>query len=104
MARARGGMTRGSPPSFPAYARAYREGPIRTLMAYALPGSPPRLLNFSSAIVREPAVIGLPTGNSLQDNARQIREAADLVAGFRGQARLPGTPTGLGAVITGRHG
>ena len=31
-----------SPPSYPPYARAYREGPIRTLMAYARPESPPR--------------------------------------------------------------
>jgi hypothetical protein len=90
-----------SPAGFPGYARAYREGPIRTLLAYALPESPPRLLNFSSATVREPAGVGLPTGNSLQDNARQIRESVDVVASFRGQARLPGTPIGLGAVITG---
>ena len=55
------------------------------------------MLNFSSAMVREPAGIGLPTGNSLQDNARQIEQSVDLVAGFRGApARLPGTPRRLG--------
>ena len=55
------------------YARGYREGPIRTLMAYAPAGSPTadaELLERGGSRARRH---GLPTGNSLQDNARQAR-------------------------------
>ncbi len=87
------------------YARGYRDGSIRTLMAYAVYGSKPRILNFSSPAVREPAVTGLPTGSSLQDNARRLRETVAAVAAYlpgnAGQ-NAPATPTGLTGNVFGQ--
>lgn len=83
------------------YAQGYRDWTIRTLMAYAVYGSPPRILNFSSPTVAE---TGLPTGNSLQDNARRLNETVAYVATYRqGTAGpgLPAAPTGLAATATG---
>ncbi len=71
-----------SAPVGASYARGYRDGTIRTLMAYAVYGSPLRTLNFSSATVREPAVTGAPTGTSLQDNARRLSETVAAVASY----------------------
>ena len=83
------------------YARGYRDGAVRTLMAYPAPGTPPRLLNFSSSSVREPAGTGVPTGNSLQDNARRLTETAATVAAFSSAADAPLAPVGLSATVTG---
>ncbi len=83
------------------YARGYRSSSIRTLMAYAAFGSPPRFLNYSSSTVREPAVSGLPTGNSLQDNARRMSETAPLVATFSAVPTAPDAPLGLAASVVG---
>jgi hypothetical protein len=84
------------------YARAYREGTIRTLMAYATPGAPPRILNYSSATVREPAGTGLPTGTPWQDNARSIAEAAPEVASYKAAAGgPPAPPTDFAAAVAG---
>lgn len=89
-------------PVCPTYACAYREGTIRTLMAYYVSGSAmSRILNFSSASVLE---AGLPTGNSLRDNARKIRETAAAVAAYRAGGGGPGEPTapsGLHAAVDG---
>ena len=88
-------------PTCGTYACAYREGTIRTLMAYFIPGSAPsRVLNFSSASVREPAGTGLPTGNSLQDNARQLRETVGTVSTYR-PPLPPGVPREFTATVTG---
>lgn len=82
----------GAPPPSVPYAQAYRAGPIRTLMAYADPGLYyPRILNFSSGTVREPMPAGLPTGSSLQDNARRLNETAATVAAYR-TAPIPAPP------------
>jgi len=83
------------------YARGYRDSAVRTLMAYPAAGTPARLLNFSSSIVREPAGTGSPTGNSLQDNARQLAETAATVAAFSSAASAPLTPVGFSATVTG---
>ena len=86
------------------YAHGYRDASVRTLMAYAVYGSPPRLLNYSSATVREPAGTGLPTGNSLQDNARRLSETVATVAAYHprvGGPALPPAPTGLSAHVNG---
>ena len=86
------------------YAQGYRDWTIRTLMAYAVYGSPPRILNYSSATVSEPAGTGLPTGNSLQDNARRLNETVGYVATYRPGTAAPGVPaapTGLAATVTG---
>jgi hypothetical protein len=83
------------------YACAYREETIRTLMAYYVPGSAPsRVLNFSSATVREPAGTGLPTGNSLQNNARQLSETVGAVSSYR-PPLPPGRPRQFTATVTG---
>ncbi len=82
----------GAPPPNVPYAQGYRAGAIRTLMAYADPGFYyPRLLNFSSGTVREPMPAGLPTGTSLQDNARRLNETAATVAAYR-TAPIPAPP------------
>ncbi len=83
------------------YARGYREASIRTLMAYSVPGAPARLLNYSSSAVREPAITGLATGNSLQDNARLLGETAAILAGYSSAAVAPDTPAGLTASVVG---
>jgi hypothetical protein len=75
------------------------------MMAFYVPGSAAsRILNFSSALVREPAGTGVPTGNSLRDNARQIGEAAAVVASFRSAvppASLPDVPRQFTAATDG---
>ena len=87
------------------YAMAYREGSIRTLMAYAVPGSPPRILNYSSATVREPSS-GLPTGTTLQDNSRRLGETAPELAAYKATAGGPPlapaafTATAVGSTVT----
>lgn len=85
------------------YAHGYREGTIRTLMAYAVAGSPARLLNYSSATVLE---TGLATGNSLQDNARRLSETVATVAAYKppvgGGGSAPAAPTGLAASVVGQ--
>lgn len=84
------------------YARGYRDPSVRTLMAYPVPGTPPRSLNYSSSIVREPAGTGAATGNSLQDNARRLNETAAIVAGYAvSTAPAPDTPFGLAASVIG---
>jgi hypothetical protein len=87
------------------YACGYRSAAVRTLMAYYQAGSPSsRVLNFSSATVREPAGSGVPTGSSLQDNARRLSETVGSVATFRAPAApmsLPGVPRQLTATVTG---
>ncbi len=86
------------------YARGYRDGSVRTLMAYAVYGSPSRVLNYSSATVLEPAAGGLPTGNSLQNNARRLSETVAWVSAYRGTtggAGPPSAPTGLAANASG---
>lgn len=82
------------------YARGYRDAAVRTLMAYAAPGSPARSLNYSSSLVREPGVSGGPTGNSLQDNARRLAETAATVAALSGAASAPDPPANVTAVVT----
>jgi peptidyl-Asp metalloendopeptidase len=95
------GDTIDTTPTCGTYACAYREGTIRTLMAYYIPGSAPsRVLNFSSASVREPAATGVPTGNSLQDNARQLRETVGAVSTYR-PPLPPGVPRQFTATVTG---
>lgn len=83
------------------YARGYRDAAVRTLMAYAVPGAPARSLNYSSSVVREPAVTGGPTGNSLQDNARRLAETAAVVAALSAAATPPETPVNVGATVAG---
>ncbi len=86
------------------YAQGYRDWTVRTLMAYPVYGSPPRMLNYSSATVTEPAGTGLPTGNSLQDNARRLNETVGYVATYRQSVAgpgLPAAPTGLAATVPG---
>lgn len=83
------------------YARGYRDSNVRTLMAYAASGTPARSLNFSSSTVREPAVTGGPTGNSLQDNARRLAETAATVAAFASGGPAPETPGALTASVLG---
>lgn len=93
-----------SSPVGAAYAHGYRDASIRTLMAYAVYGSPQRLLNYSSDTVLEPAGTGLPTGNSLQDNARRLDETVAAVAGYLPSSTpglAPAAPTGLTANVTG---
>ena len=93
----------GAPPPTVPYAQAYREGPVRTLMAYADPGFyHPRILNFSSATVREPMPAGVPTGTSLQDNARRLNETAATVAGYRTAPHpVPPAPEAFAASVSG---
>ncbi len=83
------------------YARGYRDSAVRTLMAYAAPGSPARSLNYSSSTVREPAITGGPTGNSLQDNARRLAETAATVAAYATGGPPPGTPGTLTSTVLG---
>ena len=83
------------------YARGYRDSNVRTLMAYAAPGTPARSLNFSSSTVREPSLTGGPTGNSLQDNARRLAETAATVAAYAAGGPPPGTPGALTAAVLG---
>lgn len=83
------------------YARGYRDSAVRTLMAYAAPGTPVRSLNYSSSTVREPAVTGGPTGNSLQDNARRLAETAATVAAFASGGPAPETPGALTVSVLG---
>ncbi len=85
------------------YAQGYRAAPIRTLMAYADPSFYyPRILNFSSGVVREPVPDGLPTGSSLQDNARRLNETAASVAGYRiVPVAAPPPPEAFAASVAG---
>jgi hypothetical protein len=87
------------------YACGYRSAAVRTLMAYYQAGSPSsRVLNFSSATVREPAGTGVATGSSLQDNARRLSETVGSVATFRtalSPTSLPGVPRQLTATVIG---
>lgn len=85
------------------YARGYRDpvNRIRTLMAYPVPGSSPRILNFSSDVVLEPPGTGHPTGTSLQDNGRQITEVAPTVAAWMRDPGPPDPPTNLTALVSG---
>ena len=86
------------------YARGYRDSTVRTLMAYAVFGSPLRILNYSSATVRDPDGTGVPTGDSLQDNARRLNETVASVAGYLpppSGSGLPPAPTGLSEQMTG---
>jgi len=94
----------GAPPPTVPYAQAYRDGPVRTLMAYADPGLYyPRMLNFSSETVREPPMpAGVATGNSLQDNARRLNETAATVAGYRTPPHpVPPAPEAFAASVSG---
>ena len=93
----------GAPPPAVPYAQAYRDGPVRTLMAYADPGLYyPRILNFSSGTVREPMPGGAPTGNSLQNNARRLNETAATVAGYRTAPHpVPPAPEAFAASVSG---
>lgn len=84
------------------YARGYRDATVRTLMAYPVPGSPLRSLNFSSSTVREPAGSGAPTGNSLQDNARRLAETAAVVSAFTTSVLVPDAPSGILASVSNR--
>ena len=83
------------------YARGYRDSAVRTLMAYAAPGTPARSLNYSSSTVREPPTTGGPTGNSLQDNARRLMETAATVAAYAAAGPAPETPAALSASVLG---
>ncbi len=93
----------GAPPPSVPYAQAYREGPVRTLMAYADPAIYyPRILNFSSATVREPPPDGVPTGTSLQDNARRLHDTAATLADYRTAPRpVPPAPEAFAASVSG---
>jgi len=93
----------GAPPPAVPYAQAYREGPVRTLMAYADPGLYyPRILNFSSGTVREPMPGDVPTGTSLQDAARRLHETAASVAGYRTvPSPVPPAPDAFVAEVSG---
>ena len=86
----------------PAYARGYRVGAVRTLMAYFVTGSAnARILNYSSSTVLE---AGAATGNVSQDNARRLREMVATLAAYRaavGGGTLPAAPTGLAANVVG---
>lgn len=85
-----------------AYARGYRAGAVRTLMAYADPSAyVPRILNYSSATVVEPAPMGSPTGTSLQDNARRINETAAILANYTAMNTAPAPPTAFAASVSG---
>lgn len=84
------------------YARGYRDATVRTLMAYPVPGSPSRSLNFSSSTVREPVGGGTATGNSLQDNARRLAETVAVVSGFATSAIAPDAPSGVVASVSDR--
>ncbi len=93
-----------SSPVGASYAHGYRDTTVRTLMAYAVYGSPLRILNFSSADVREPAVSGVPTGSSMQDNARRLSETVAAVAEYKTNTNAvtaPAAPTGLAATTAG---
>ncbi len=68
-------------------------------MAYRVDATP-RILNFSSSMVREPAGTGLATGNSLQDNARRLNDVAATLAAYR-LPPAPGVPLGFGATTSG---
>jgi hypothetical protein len=83
------------------YARGYRDSNVRTLMAYSAPGTPVRSLNYSSSTVREPALAGGPTGNSLQDNARRFSETAATVAAYSTSELPPAPPGALTATVLG---
>ncbi len=83
------------------YARGYRDSNVRTLMAYSAPGTPARSLNYSSSTVREPALTGVPTGNSLQDNARRLAETAATVAAYVTSGPPPEPPGALTASVLG---
>ena len=83
------------------YARGYRDGRVRTLMAYPVPGAPLRVLNFSSASVREPAGTGTRTGLADQDNARRLNETAATVAALAAALAPPDAPTGFAATVVG---
>jgi len=80
-------------PACPSYPCGYRDGDVRTLMAYYVSGSATsRVLNYSSATVREPAATGLPTGSPLHDNARRLGETAGAIAAYRAAVPLPAAP------------
>jgi len=83
------------------YARGYRSPSVRTLMAYAVPGAPARVLNFSSATVVEPPGSGAATGTALQDNARRLGETAATVAAYVARLAPPDPPEGLSAAVAG---
>ena len=83
------------------YARGYRDSQVRTLMAYSAPGTPARSLNYSSSTVREPALTGAPTGNSLQDNGRRLAETAATVAAYATSGPSPEPPGALTAAVLG---
>ncbi len=92
-------------PTCASYPCGYREGVVRTLMAYYQAGAAAaRVLNFSSATVREPVGTGVPTGNSLQDNARRLGETVGAVANYRTAlppASVPDAPTQFAATVVG---
>jgi hypothetical protein len=104
-ARHAAGDSSDTSPACPSYACGYRQGSIRTLMAYYVSGAATsRILNYSSATVREPAVTGEPTGSSLQDNARRLAETAGVVAAYRAavpSATAPEPPRAFTAVVAG---
>lgn len=93
-ARHAAGDSSDTTPACPSYACGYRDGTIRTLMAYYTGGSAiTRLLNFSSASVREPLGAGMPTGSSLHDNARRLNETAGTIAAYRTSLATPLSPS-----------
>jgi len=106
-ARHASGDSSDTSPSCPSYACGYRDGSIRTLMAYYVSGAASsRILNYSSAVVREPTGTGVPTGSSLQDNARRLGETAGAVAAYRAAVpptAAPGTPRSFTAVVAGSN-
>lgn len=83
------------------YARGFRDAAVRTLMAYPAAGSPPRSLNYSSRVVREPAGTGVPTGNAAQDNARRLHETAATVSAFTPSRFAPAAPVDIEATVSG---
>ncbi|MGD9903857.1 MAG: M12 family metallo-peptidase [Vicinamibacterales bacterium] len=104
-ARHAAGDSADTTPQCPTYACGYRDPAVRTLMAYFAVGGPPaRILNYSSATVREPAGVGGPTGSAFQDNARRIGETAGLIAAFRSAVvppSAPEPPRAVAATVTG---
>ena len=94
-----------SPPSYPPYARAYREGPIRTLMAYArarVAAADAQLLERGRARARRrrAAHRQLAAGQRPADPASRWTSWPGSEAL---PARLPGTPIAFGAVVTGQR-
>lgn len=93
-----------SSPIGASYAHGYRDAGVRTLMAYAVYGSPLRALNYSNPNVTESGVV---TGSSLQDNARRLNETVATVGGYvarvGGGPAVPAAPSGLNVAVTGTN-